>query len=124
MKINVNNEKKLIEALDEVQKRSKTRTVEAKDIKAAASRIENALGIPKKHMTGIKAEVDINAQDFPHAYKYSPESTVFDLERTATGWVVTDIRRDKPHARFKEIYLTLTDEAKNALIARFAVVKM
>ena len=124
MKINITNEAKLAEAINKAQKRAKTRTIEAKDVRAAVEKIEKELRIPKKSMVGIQAEIDANAQDFPKAYKYSPESTVVDVERTASGWVVIDIRRDKTHGKYKEILLSLTDDAKAALAERFAVLSM
>ena len=63
-------------------------------------------------MIGTKIFADINAQDFPSAYKYIPESTHFTAERTKAGWKVTDISRDRTRARSRRVEINFTPETK------------
>ena len=123
MKINITekNMDKLQNLLDCLQKRMTSRTITAKDILEATEDIERRLDIPKARMTGITAVVDMNAQDFPRAYKYTPQSTLFALTKTETGWAVTDIWRDECHRSNRGFTLSLTDEAKKAIIDRISI---
>lgn len=123
MKIMVNekNRGKLEEAIREAEGRATARTIIVRWIYEAAERIEKTLGIPKNAMVGIKADVDYYNQNFPNAYKFTPESTQFTLERFASGWAVTAIWRGRTKRAGHEYTLTLTDLAKEKLIERFEV---
>ena len=59
----------------------------------AVKEVEKTLGIPKKHMVGIRVRCDLHAQKYPNAYKYTPESTQCSLERCPSGWYITDVER-------------------------------
>ena len=78
--------------------------------------LEESLGICKKDMVGITADIDINAQDFPNAYKYTPTSTHFTVVRKASGWDLVSVSRDTTRRRGHRFHVTLTDEAKEAII--------
>ena len=111
------NREKIAAWIDHAEGRATARTITYDTIIHAVEKIENDLGIPKAHMIGIKANCDMNAQSFPSAYKYTPESTQFGLEYTSSGWKVTWIRRDVCwNVSSKHIKLSLTDDAKAALI--------
>lgn len=114
--INEKNIDRIQAELDKVQIKSRVRTITAKDILRATKTIEQELRIPKKSMTGIKASVDLNAESFPNAYHGIPYSTHFALERTATAWKVTGISRNQTRSEKRTFVLTLTDEAKDAII--------
>lgn len=47
-----------------------------------------------KDLIGTKVEVNINAQTFPSAYKYTPMSTWFTVERKSSGWDLISVTRD------------------------------
>ena len=123
MKINLATEKgreKLAQALAEAQKHCRTRTVTAEQIVQAAIHIVAYIGIPRTHMAGCRFVLDLNAQNFPNAYKGRPESTLVTLEFTGGHFSVTDIRRgDTMRAGHEITTLTLTDEAKEAIIHRY-----
>ena len=87
------NKSKILQMMDDAQGRATARTIDLDDILTAARRIENALNVPKKYLEGIVYSVDMNAQDFPHAYKYVPESTHFTLTYKNGTWRVSDIVR-------------------------------
>ena len=87
------NPNKLKQMIDDGNGKATTRTIDLDDILTAARRIENALNIPKKYLEGLVYSVDMNAQDFPRAYNYVPESTHFTLTYKNGTWRVSDIVR-------------------------------
>lgn len=96
MKINVTNTEKLRAAIDAVEgSRVSARTLYPHDVQRAVDDIEKRLSgmMLKKDWLGAAFCVDVHAQDFPNAYKGRPESTIFTVQRFASGWFITDIRR-------------------------------
>ena len=87
------NKSKIQQMIDDAQGKATARTISLDDFLAAARRIENALTVPKKYLEGLVYSVDINAQDFAHAYKYTPESTQFTVTYKNGTWRVSDIVR-------------------------------
>ena len=105
--------------LDTLQKRCTARTIDTDVIVDSLSRYMAALRISKTAAVGVKVTVDPNAQNFPNAYKYMPESTLFDAEYTAKGWIVSNIRRGTTHRAAGTYHATLPDKAKAAILERF-----
>ena len=70
-------------------------------------------------MRGVRAKLDINAQDFPNAYKYIPESTIAFLEHTGRAWALMDVRRDSAEIANRAARIELTDEAREWILKRF-----
>ena len=107
-------------ALDAVQARCTARTITAQDIVQAIKEIEERLNLisTKTDSIGTVAEVDVNAQDFPNAYKYTPESTQITLERKSSGWVLKYIERNRCKSPENRIVLTLTDATKAHIAER------
>jgi len=113
------NRDKLQAALNDAQGNSRERTITVDDIINSIKDVEEELKIPKKYMVGIKVVSDQRCQNFPNAYKYTPYSTQYGMERTAIGWFLTWVER-KPTKRAGNYYnLELTEAAKNALVDRF-----
>ena len=112
------NIEKITAAIKEAEGRASARTVTAEEIIKVAKRITRNLDITKKAMVGIRAYVDPNAQDFPSAYKYTPESTQFGMIYTSSGWAMTSISRCKTKGSRHAVALILTEEAKAAVIDR------
>ena len=112
--INEANRDRIIIAIDEAQSRAKVRAIDFTDVEYAVKKIEEKLGITKKAMVGVKATVDPWAQEFPKAYKYTPYSTQFSLEKTTSGWKLTKVYRSE--TRRKTYDIELTDDAKMAII--------
>ncbi len=114
------NRNRIQQELDVIQKRARERTITPTDIIQACNRIERELGVTKKALVGTVAMVDPNAWDFPKAYKWTPESTSFRMERTTSGWKLTDIYRDAC-ARWKDKYdVRLTEAAKQEILERYS----
>ena len=121
MKIRIckENRDKIQKALDAVQGRCKERTITVDDIIYSVKDVEDNLKIAKKAMIGIKVVPDQCCQNFPNAYKYTPYSTQYGMEYTSSGWFLTLVDR-KPTKRSGNQYnLTLTEDAKKALVERF-----
>jgi hypothetical protein len=116
------NQEKINAAIREAEGRATARTITAQDIISAAEKVTKHLGIPMKAMIDVVAHVDINAQDFPRAYKYVPESTQFRMIRTASGWALTDIYRDRTHRSGHAAEIRLTETAKEAVLASASVI--
>lgn len=96
------------------------RKLEFSDIIKTIERVEKKLDISKKSMTGIKIFVDVNAQPFPNAYKYIPDSTHFSAIKTKTGWNLLDIERDRCRDGYgKRVEMILTDEAKKEILKNY-----
>jgi hypothetical protein len=112
----------LSDAISEAEGKASVRGISPYIILDALSGIERSLNIPKKHLEGVKVHCDPNAQSFPRAYRrashgHSPLSTQFDAEYTKGSWRITSITRT--YCGTHEADLTLTDEAKAAIIRRF-----
>lgn len=104
------------EAIKKAEGRATARTVTAKDILKAVEDLEHKLGILKKDMEGITAVIDVNAQDFPRAYKYTPDSTIVEIVRKKSGWSLVDVERDWTRSTKHKYAVKLTPEAEQAII--------
>jgi hypothetical protein len=95
MKINTTNIEKVNQAIAATEGRATARTITADDVEEAIETIEKRLSLLllKKDWKGLKFAVDSNAQVFPGAYKHTPYSTHFVLERGASGWFIIELHR-------------------------------
>lgn len=121
MKIIVKSENaaKIQKAIDEAEGKARERKVTAKQLIACAEKLDRKLGIAPAHLKGVTAKVDINAKDFPNAYKYIPESTVATFEHTGRAWALIDVKRDRTDISSKAVRFNLTDEAREWIVKRF-----
>jgi hypothetical protein len=103
-------------AIKEAEGRATARTITAKDVISAAEKITRRLDISKTALKGVSAHVDAWAQDFPRAYKYTPESTQFDLIHTGSGWALVNVDRDRTHGARDAAQIRLTDAARAAVL--------
>lgn len=106
----------LTEELNTIQRKCSARCVTAENIIEALCDICANLGISKASMNGIKAVVNLEAQHFARAYKYTPESTWFTATYKRGQWEITGIYRDV--CTTSKGSLTLTEEAEKAIISR------
>lgn len=116
---------KLNDAIKTAEGRAKARTITAEDIIKTADKITRNFtefyGVPKKAILGVIADVDYNAQDFPNAYRYTPESTQFRMEYTPSGWAILSIERWETRRAKCAVKLELTEDAKEAITRRASV---
>lgn len=117
IKINKENIAAIDEIIRQAEGRSSVRQISAKLVMETADGITKRLGIPKKAMVGIVVYADPNAQKFPNAYKYTPESTHFTMEYRSGGWYLTDVERAPVNSPTKAYSVVLTETAKAAIIA-------
>lgn len=108
----------LAKAINEAQKRCTSRKLDTEQLCRALREVERKLDLPKRLLEGVSVEIDVNAQDFPKAYKYTPESTIFQATFKSGSWKVTDIFRGKTKELYKGTQVELTDDAKAAIIDR------
>lgn len=105
------------EKLESLQKRCSVRIISEESIKQILQEYTEKLGISKKALLGSEVvDCDINAQNFPNAYRYTPESTHFSAIYKTTGWVVTNIWRDRCNTANNRLYCRLSETAKEAII--------
>jgi len=119
MKINVNDKEKLQKALDEVQAKSRTRTITVENMQAAVKHYEAYLAklMPKKYWQGIGLLFDHNAQNFPNAYKGNPMGTRVRIIRGSSDWFITEIERSKVATEGNAYtMLCLTEEKERAIV--------
>ena len=115
--INETNRAKIETAIAETEGRATVRCVGFDTVKKVCKHIEEVLAVPKKYLEGVKFSVDPHAQNFPKAYKYTPESTQFVVEFSKGKWRVSGFRRAKtrtPNNRY--ICIEMPEETKHAII--------
>ena len=114
--IKLSDTEKILAAIVEAEGRASVRVITPDDISNAIISIEKKLSITKKAMDGVSAEVDYNAQHFPNAYKYTPESTFFEAAYRKGTWYITNIYRGRTRGASNAISLYLPDAAKTAIV--------
>ena len=125
MRINLNNDMKLNDALCTVQhKRINARCISRLSMRMEISHLENRLSriLFKKDWRGLVFRIDIHASNFPNAYKGTPDSTHFTVERGASGWFVTWIGRNCTRSAAQRI-IPANLETKSDLINEYMQTK-
>ena len=94
---------KIQEKIDFMQSAAKVRTIKGVAVIDTITEIEDRLFsiLHKKDWDGLSFTIDENAQSFPSAYKYMPESTIYKLERRKSGWFLVWVMRS--HSRPKKV---------------------
>lgn len=116
MLVKESNKTKINDIIKAAEGRATARTIDYWSIVRMIETLEKSLGIAKKHMIGIVADIDINAQDFPNAYKYTPQSTHFTIIRKTSGWDLQTVYRDTTRRYNHRFHVTLTEDAKKAIV--------
>jgi len=96
MKINIKNETKTTEVLENCQKKCIARTTYYEDVQQAIKKIEaklDAFNVPKKNWLGAQFYCQPHMAQFPASYKYSPTGTAFSLEYCSSGWFLVNCGR-------------------------------
>jgi hypothetical protein len=76
----------------------------------------NQYKIPLKVRKGLKFNVDIHAQVFPRAYKYTPESTHFAVEIGSNGKDFYLVQVVRYRTDTKKIRFEVTQAVKDAIV--------
>lgn len=122
MNINIKNQEKIANVLTEVQKRSTARNIDLNDINSEIADLEKFLEdrMLKKNWVGLSYKINAHAQVFPGAYNGRPEATIFEIERKASGWFITDIRRDTCIEQRRVMTSNLSEEQMKNIVDVFS----
>lgn len=122
MLIRESNKNKIEKMIKDAEGRAKVRTITYNDLLSAIEYVEKKLNICKKDMIGIKADIDLHAQNFPNAYRFrfTPESTHFYMERKASGWDLRNVQRCYTRRANHAFWLELPEHTKSAIIERMS----
>lgn len=95
--IKITNAAQLASMIEAAEGRATARTITPENIAEALEQVAERVLLlsTRKDATGTKVEADPNAQQFPSAYRYMPESTHFTAELKAAGWKVTRVFRSR-----------------------------
>lgn len=104
----------LQKAINDAEGRARERKLNCHDIFYYLEKVGAKLNITKRAMEGTEVVVNSNAQDFPKAYKWTPEATYFDAIFQCGKWRVTRIYRDA--CGNKHVKIKLSETAKVAII--------
>lgn len=121
--VNEANMSKIEAVINEVQGRSTERLITSDNIVKELDTVEKKLGITKKAMEGIQVDIDVHAQDFPKAYKWTPMSTRFCATYRGGKWRVTDIGRHACRKWGKNIIVKHTEDSQKAIMEKFTIMK-
>ncbi len=108
-------------AIKEAEGKARERKLHYYDIFSYLEKVEQKLSITKKAMEGTEVVINVNAQDFPKAYKWIPESTFFDAIFLRGTWRITRIYRDK--CGNVPGLIKLSETAKKAIIANHIFIR-
>lgn len=95
MKINVNDEDKIVNIIQKEEGRAEARIMVYCDIIGAIKSAEDSLqdeNIPKKYWKGCR--VFINPGKVPSSYSWPAEGTFITLEKYTSGWFMVTCCRD------------------------------
>lgn len=112
------SEKIFRKELDAIQQRCTVRTIDANDLFKMIVVYEKSLNyfLSYKDMKDATVEIDLNAQEFPNAYKYAPYSTIAKVECTGPrSWAILSVKRDITQSKIFECK-TFTDLQKMKIL--------
>lgn len=120
--INERNRQKIEKALNEVQKRCTTRTIDYFDIVHELKAVSNQLCFvcTKKGLENTSVSIDVNGQNFPNAYKYSAESTQFCAIYLKGNWRLVYLGRDYCRSYAQRWNIFLSEAAKQCILETFS----
>ena len=104
-KVAPKSEKVFKKELDAIQQRCTVRTIDADDLFKMIVAYEKSLNhfLSYKDMKDATVEIDLNAQEFPNAYKYTPYSTITKVKCTGPrSWAILSVKRDITQSRIYE----------------------
>lgn len=119
--ISEKNRERIEAELEEVQKRCTVRTITFSDIVSACEALEKKYPVAKKYLEGVSYfELDVNEQNFPSAYKYTPESTYINVVMRGGKWRLVKVYRYKTAREGHGITaIGMSDKLKRLIINSF-----
>lgn len=101
-----------------IQRSCTARTITYADIVRALNTVEERIGVPRCALDGTEVVVDINGDNFPSAYKYTPYSTVFRAVNKSGKWVILDVYRAPTHRFSQRVKCILSETTKHYVLER------
>lgn len=94
--------------IEEAEGRAKVRRITYNEMLSILDKVETHVRrfSTRADMVGTKVFVDINAQRFSKAYKYTPDSTHFNAVFTPNGWKITKVSRGTCGTHLFDLELT------------------
>lgn len=96
--INEKNAARIKSVLNEVQSRSKVRTIDIWSFYRSIEDFFETVTVQKSILDGVQVAINFHAQKFPNAYKYVPYGTVFTIEFRSGKMYLVDVKRDVVNA--------------------------
>lgn len=121
--IKAENIEKIETAILEAEGRATCRCLSVEQVKSTVSEVETHLGITKKALEGVEIMADPNAQTFPNAYRYTPQSTYFKAVYRHGTWRLTAVYRARTAWPGRAVEIKLTEAAKAAIIENAGYMK-
>ena len=120
--INEHNRNKIEKALDEVQKRCTTRTIDYYDIVNELKYVDNQFSkvCTKKAFENTEVLIDVNGQNFPNSYKFSAKSTQFRAVYFKSKWRLVYLDRDFCKTYSQRWNITLSNSAKECILHEYS----
>ena len=120
--ISERNRNKIEKALDEVQGRCKARLSTYEDILSELKAVDEQFSkvCTKKAFEGTEVLIDVNAQDFPNAYKFSAQSTQFRAVYLKGKWRLAYIGRDFCRSYAQRWEVSLSETAKQCILKSYS----
>ena len=120
--INEHNKAKIEKALDEVQKRCTTRTIDYYDIVNELKYVDNQFSkvCTKKAFENTEVLIDVNGQNFPNSYKFSAKSTQFRAVYFKSKWRLVYLDRDFCKTYSQRWNITLSNSAKECILHEYS----
>lgn len=120
--INEHNRNKIEKALDEVQKRCTTRTINYYDIVNELKYVDNQFSkvCTKKAFENTEVLIDVNGQNFSNSYKFSAKSTQFRAIYFKSKWRLVYLDRDFCKTYSQRWNITLSNSAKECILHEYS----
>lgn len=113
------NRETIEQELENVQRRCTARLINYNCIDSMSKKLKKYYGLSNKDLNGCKFIIDLHAQTFPSAYKYTPNSTKIILEFKNSYWKIIDIFRAETNRENGVVEAHLTEQAQKTIIEHF-----
>jgi hypothetical protein len=115
--ISDSNRDRITREISATEGRATARLISAQKVLDACESIKRWYNVSMAALEGCRFEVDINAQHFPRAYKYTPESTHFIMCVAGGKWRLLEVKRCA--CTTIKVHADLTKECREAILQNY-----